>query len=61
MLVVYIISFTDNKGHLGVVKFPAVSPLMAQAWAELCFEANQWLIVTLRADENVIWSASNAN
>lgn len=58
-IVTYTIQFTDAvTGQVGKVHFPAVSPLMAQAWAELCFKNNTWDAVELRAHNEVLWVAS---
>lgn len=40
------------------VHYPALSPLMAQAWAELCFENNAWSAAALWTKEECIWTAS---
>lgn len=53
----YTIRFTDAvTGQEGKVHFPAVSPLMARAWAELCFKNNAWSYIELRAPNSLLWS-----
>lgn len=53
----YTITFTDAvTGQQGTVHFPAVSQLMAQAWAELCFRNNAWGYAALSKDGVVLWS-----
>lgn len=49
---VYTIEAVDAQGNKLSVKFPAVSMLMAKAWAELCHENNQWSVTTLRDEED---------
>lgn len=38
------------------VAYPAVSQLMAIAWAELCFRNNPWKSAVLRSNGVVVWS-----
>lgn len=40
------------------VHYPAVSPLMAQAWAELCFRNNAWKSAVLYSANQEVWSAA---
>lgn len=40
------------------VHYPAVSDLMAQAWAELCFRNNAWKSAEMWVGGHKRWSAS---
>ncbi len=44
---------TDKKLK---VHYPAVTPLMAQAWAELCFRNNAWSSAELHSPTGLVWS-----
>lgn len=53
----YSIRFIDAvTGQEGKVHFPAVSQLMAQAWAELCFRNNAWSYAEMSQSGVVLWS-----
>lgn len=48
----FTIEATDAvTGKQLTINFPAVTELMARAWAELCHENNEWAITTLRDNE----------
>lgn len=56
-MVNYTISFVCAvTGQGGKVHFPAVSQLMAQAWAELCFRNNAWSYAEMSQSGVVLWS-----
>jgi hypothetical protein len=57
-MITYTIKFTDAvTGQTGTVHFPAVTQLMAQAWAELCFANNSWSSAELHHAGRILWAA----
>lgn len=56
-MITYSIHFISSvTGQTGTVHFPAVTQLMAQAWAELCFRNNAWSYVELTKGGVILWS-----
>lgn len=47
----YTIEAVDAQGNPVRVSFPAVTLLMAKAWAELCHDSNGWERTTLSDEE----------
>lgn len=57
-MITYTIKAIDAQGNTVKIAFPAVTQLMAQAWAEICHEANQWKSAEMSDEEGlIVWCA----
>lgn len=53
----YTIEAVDAQGNPIKLAFPAVTQLMAQAWAEVCHESNNWQATEMFNEEGlIVWS-----